>query len=95
MCNVSFFPSASSWKKTCPTTPFVEGVEAERNKRLTPSEPTTTSRRSEPIIASATGDRKFLERNFKSPAAIADDTTEVAGTFIEGVANLPPFCVCC
>jgi len=46
------------------------------------------------MIASATGERKFLERNFKSSAAIAEDTIEVAGTFIEGVANLPLVCLC-
>ncbi len=89
MCNMSFCPSASSWKKTCPMGASGGGtIDAERKKRLAPRDPTTNRSRSEPIIANTTGDKKFLERIFKSLLSLpchADVTTEVEGNFIEGV----------
>ena len=60
-------------------------VDAERKKRLAPRDPTTNRSRSEPIIANTTGDKKFLERIFKSLLSLpchADVTTEVEGNFI-------------
>src|SRR3989442_13132959 len=60
-------------------------VDAERKKRLAPRDLTTNRSRSEPIIANTPGDKKFLERIFKSLLSLpchADVTMEVEGNFI-------------
>src|SRR5579859_4791188 len=96
ICNVSFCPRASSWKKTCPAGLFDAGTFAvERRRRLAPSDPTTRRSSSRPVIAQTSGDKKFFERIFNSPAGLAaDETTDIAGSFIEGVvvASVPMVC---